>query len=179
MLQKPRFPAGPASPPPPAREQLSRPSKLGVFRKQANWRNEPNLVFCQVSEFKQYAIISRAAQGQKRTQIEPKQTQNEPNFKANNAILTVRTGHFWRCLCRSEAANESIDENPPPSFDRERPNLKNFRNSAAKSFLPPRRRNGNTHPVHPTLEGSAERLKLAKRTQIIFDVKQLHLNAIR
>ena len=76
------------------------PSSLGVFRKQANWRNEPNLVFCQVSEFKQHAIIFRAAQGQKRTQIEPKQTQNEPNFKENNAILTVRTGLFWHCLCR-------------------------------------------------------------------------------
>ena len=100
MLQKLRFPAGPASPPPPTREQLSRPSKLGVFRKQANWRNEPNLAFFQVSAFKQHAIISRAAQGQKRTQIEPKQTQNEPNFKAINAILTVRTGLFWHCLCR-------------------------------------------------------------------------------
>ena len=109
MLQKLRFPAGPASPPPPAREQLSRPSKLGVFRKQANWRNEPNLVFCQVSEFKQYAIISRAAQGQKRTQIEPKQTQNEPNFMAINAILTVRTVLFlappWS---KSEAANRAL-----------------------------------------------------------------------
>ena len=100
MLQKLRFPAGPASPLPPAREQLSPPSNLGVFRKQANWRNEPNLEFFQVYIFKQHAIIFRAAQGQKRTQIEPKQTQNEPNFKANNAILTVRTGHFWRCLCR-------------------------------------------------------------------------------
>ena len=100
MLQKLRFPAGPASPLPPAREQLSPPSNLGVFRKQANWRNEPNLVFCQVSEFKQHAIIFRAAQGQKRTQNEPKQSQNEPNFNAINAILTVRTGLFWHCLCR-------------------------------------------------------------------------------
>ena len=179
MLQKLRFPAGPASPPPPAREQLSHPSILGVFRKQANWRNEPNLAFFQVSAFKQHAIISRAAQGQKRTQIEPKQTQNEPNFKANNAILTVRTGHFWRCLCRSEAANESIDENPPPSFDREQPDLKIFKNAAAQPFPPPRRRNGNTHPVPPTWERSAERLKITKRTQTNFDVKPLYLNVIR
>jgi len=100
MLQKLRYPAGPASSPPPAREQLSPPSNLGVFRKKANWRNEPNLEFFQVYIFKQYAIIFRAAQGQKRTQNEPKQTQNEPNFKANNAILTVRTGLFWHCLCR-------------------------------------------------------------------------------
>jgi len=100
MLQKLRFPAGPASPLPPAREQLSPPSNLGVFRKQANWRNEPNLEFFQVYIFKQHAIIFRAAQGQKRTQNEPKQSQNEPNFKANNAIPTIRTGHFWHCLCR-------------------------------------------------------------------------------
>ena len=150
MLPKLRFPAGPASPPPPAREQLSHPSILGVFRKQANWRNEPNLAFFQASAFKQHAIIFRSAQGQKRTQNEPKQSQNEPNFKANNAILTVRTGHFWRCLCRSEAANESIDENPPTFFDREQPNLKLFRNSGAKPVQPPCHRNGKIFPIRPT-----------------------------
>ena len=129
--------------------------------------------------FKQHAIIFRAAQGQKRTQNEPKQSQNEANFNAINQILTVRTGLFWHCLCRSEAANESIDGNPPPSFDREQPHLKIFKNAAAQPFPPPRRRNGNTHPVHPTLERSTERLKITKRTQTNFDVKPLYLNAIR
>jgi len=80
---------------------------------------------------------------------------------------------------KSEAVNVSIDENPPPSFDREQPNLEIFRDSGANPDQHPHRRNGKIFPIRLTVERSPERLKITKQTQSNFDVKPLYLNAIR
>jgi len=52
-------------------------------------------------------------------------------------------------------------------FDHEKQHPKLFKNSGAQPGQHPRQRNGKNFLIHPTLEGSAERLKLAKQTQII------------
>jgi len=53
-------------------------------------------------------------------------------------------------------------------FDREKFYVKVFQNSGSKPRPQPRRRNENNLPVPSTLDISAERLKITKRTQLIF-----------
>jgi len=57
-------------------------------------------------------------------------------------------------------------------FDHEKQNSKFFKNSGDQPGQCLRHRNGKIFPIPPALEVSAERLKLAKQTQIIFQTRR-------